>query len=53
MFFGQKRVGDYTYLQIVENRWQRGVSQQRAVDTLGRLDRLPEGVQLEWNAGCS
>jgi len=48
MFFRLKKTRGYTYLQIVENRWQRGRgSRQRVVATLGRLDRLQESGQLE------
>jgi hypothetical protein len=47
MFFRQKKSGTRVYLQIVENRWERGASRQRVVATLGRLDRLREGGQLE------
>ena len=42
MFFRQKRSGKYTYLQIVENRWEDGRSKQRVIVTLGRLDELRE-----------
>ena len=31
MFFRQKKSGDRTYLQIVENRWEGGGSKQRVV----------------------
>lgn len=47
MFFRQKRSGDRVYLQIVENRWENGQSKQRVIATLGRLDRLQEGGQLD------
>lgn len=43
MFFRQKTVGPYTYLQIVENRWKDGRSRQRVLANLGRLDELQEG----------
>jgi hypothetical protein len=43
MFFRQKTVKGYTYLQIVENRWQQGRSRQQVIATLGRLDQLQEG----------
>ena len=47
MFFRQKRSGKYTYLQIVENRWEDGGSKQRVIVTLGRLDELREQGQLD------
>ena len=47
MFFRQKKSGDRVYLQIVENRWERGGSRQRVIATLGRLDRLRETGQLD------
>ena len=47
MFFRQKRSGKYTYLQIVENRWEDGGSKQRVLVTLGRLDELREQGQLD------
>ena len=47
MFFRQKTVKGYLYLQIVENRWEAGKTRQRVLGTLGRLDRLRESGQLE------
>jgi len=47
MFFRQKQSGKYTYLQIVENRWEDGRSKQRVIVTLGRLDELRDQGQLE------
>jgi transposase len=47
MFFRQKKSGDRVYLQIVENRWERGGSKQRVIATLGRLDRLRGTGQLD------
>ena len=47
MFFRQKRSGKYTYLQIVENRWEDGRSKQRVIVTVGRLDELREHGQLD------
>lgn len=47
MFFRQKKVKDYTYLQIVENRWEDGKSRQRVLATVGRLDQLRASGQLE------
>ncbi len=40
MFVRQKRVGGYTYLQLVENSRVDGKSRQRVVATLGRADVL-------------
>jgi len=42
MFVRQKRVGDYTYLQLVENHRVDGKTRQRVVATLGRADVLQE-----------
>jgi transposase len=47
MFFRTKASGPRTYLQVVENRWERGRSRQRVVATLGRLDQLRESGQLD------
>ena len=47
MFFRQKTVKGYVYLQIVENRWEAGKTRQRVLGTLGRLDHLQESGQLE------
>src|SRR3974390_2721236 len=47
MFFRQKRSGEYVYLQIVENRWEKGRSRQRVVATVGRLDQLKQSGQLD------
>ena len=47
MFFRTKTSGSRTYLQVVENRWERGRSRQRVVATLGRLDQLQESGQLD------
>jgi hypothetical protein len=47
MFFRQKRSGDHVYLQIVENRWEKGGSKQRVIATVGRLDHLRETGQLD------
>jgi hypothetical protein len=46
MFFRQKKSGDRTYLQIVENRWEGRGSKQRVICTLGRLDELEASGQL-------
>jgi hypothetical protein len=47
MFFRQKRSGNRVYLQIVENQWVKGRSQQRVIATIGRLDQLQQSGQLE------
>lgn len=47
MFFRQKRSGQHVYLQIVENRWDKGRSRQRVVATVGRLDQLRQSGQLD------
>jgi transposase len=47
MFFRQKKSGNHVYLQIVENRWEKGRSRQSVIATLGRLDQLRERGQLE------
>jgi transposase len=46
MFFRQKKSGTRTYLQIVENRWEKGRTRQRVIATLGRLDQLQRSGQL-------
>ena len=47
MFFRQKRSGTHVYLQIVENRWEKGRSKQRVIATVGRLDQLQQSGQLD------
>jgi len=47
MFFRPKRSGDHVYLQIVENRWEKGRSKQRVIATVGRLDQLRQSGQLD------
>ena len=47
MFFRQKKSGDRAYLQVIDNRWERGGSRQRVIATLGRLDHLRETGQLD------
>jgi hypothetical protein len=47
MFFRQKRSGSRVYLQVVENQWVNGRTQQRVIATLGRLDELQQSGQLE------
>lgn len=40
MFARVKKSGRYEYLQIVENRKEKGRTKQRVVATIGRLDKL-------------
>ena len=47
MFFRKKRSGNHVYLQIVENQWVEGRSQQRVIATVGRLDELQQRGQLD------
>jgi transposase len=47
MFARVKKSGSYQYLQIVENRWEKGQSRQRVVATLGRLDQMAEKGEVE------
>ena len=47
MYFRVKRTGAYAYLQIVESFRDRGQVHQRVLSTVGRLDALQAGGQLE------
>lgn len=47
MFLRKKRVKDYCYIQLVQNRWEDGRSKERVLATLGRLDKLQESHTLE------
>lgn len=47
MFFREKRAGQRSYLQIVENRWEGGRARQRVVSTVGRLDELRASGELD------
>lgn len=47
MYFRVKRTGSYAYLQIVESLREGGRVHQRVLSTLGRLDVLQAGGQLE------
>jgi transposase len=47
MFFRTKNAGKRSYLQVVENRWEDGGTRQRVIATLGRLDQLQQGGQLD------
>ncbi|WP_431859187.1 hypothetical protein [Azospirillum sp.] len=40
MFFRLKKSGPRSYLQIVENRWEDGVTRQHVIATVGRVDEL-------------
>ena len=40
MFARIKKSGKYKYLQIVENRREKGKVVQRVVATVGRMDKL-------------
>jgi len=47
MFFRQKRVGDRSYLQIVESRREGGSVRQHVVATLGRAEEWAETGKLD------
>jgi transposase len=47
MYFRVKRTGKYAYLQIVESFRQQGQVHQRVLSTVGRLETLQAGGQLE------
>ena len=47
MFFRRKTSGGHAYLQIVENRWDKGKVRQRVIATLGRFDKLIDSDQLD------
>jgi transposase len=47
MFIRYKKVRRQVYLQVVENRREKGKVRQRVLGTLGRLDRLQESGRLE------
>jgi len=47
MFVRAKKVGRYTYLQLVENKRVEGKTRQRVVATLGRLDQLEKKGGVE------
>jgi len=47
MFFRQKKAGAYRYLQIVENHREGRKVRQRTLGTLGRIDMLQAGGQLD------
>ena len=47
MFARVKKSGKYQYLQIVENRKEKGKVKQRVIATVGRLDQLHEKNRVE------
>lgn len=47
MFARAKKSGKYQYLQIVENRKEKGKVRQRVIATVGRLDKLHEKGNVE------
>ena len=47
MFARVKKSGKYQYLQIVENRKEKGKVKQRVIATVGRMDQLQEKGRVE------
>jgi len=47
MFARVKKSGKYQYLQIVENRKEKGKVKQRVISTVGRMDQLQEKGRVE------
>jgi transposase len=47
MFARVKKSGKYQYLQIVENRKEKGKVKQRVIATIGRMDRLQEKDRVQ------
>ena len=47
MFARVKKSGKYQYLQIVENRKEKGKVIQRVIATIGRMDQLQEKDRVE------
>ena len=47
MFARVKKSGKYDYLQIVENRKEKGKVKQRVIATIGRMDRLQEKNRVQ------
>ena len=47
MFVRTKTTEGRNYLQVVESYWQDGKPRQRVIATLGRLDKLSEGGQID------
>jgi len=47
MFARIKKTGKYQYLQIVENRKEKGKVKQRVISTIGRMDHLKDKGRVE------
>lgn len=47
MFACVKKSGKYKYLQIVENRKEKGKVKQRVIATVGRMDKLQSNARIE------
>ena len=47
MFARVKKSGKYQYLQIVENRKEKGKVKQRVISTIGRMDQLQAKDRVE------
>lgn len=47
MFARVKKSGEYQYLQIVENRKEKGKVKQRVIATIGRMDQLQAKDRIE------
>jgi len=47
LFARIKKSGKYQYLQIVENRKEKGKVKQRVIATIGRLDRMQAKGRVE------
>jgi hypothetical protein len=47
MFARVKKSGNYQYLQIVENRKEKGKVKQRVIATVGRMDQLQSKGRVE------
>jgi hypothetical protein len=47
MFARVKKSGKYQYLQIVENRKEKGKVKQRVIATIGRMDRLQDKDRVQ------
>jgi len=47
MFARVKKSGKYEYLQIVENRKEKGKVKQRVIATIGRMDKLQPKARVD------
>ena len=47
MYFRTKKSGPRSYLQIVESHWRDGRPRQTVLVTLGRLEELQGGGQVD------